>query len=114
MRAKTSLSCRLALWLAVVLIAFAPLACIAYCRITHDVVHRAMGHAAMHDAGDAPLNDMQQLVHAVTDVLPMQMAWAALMMVIALCLALRIKPLHRAPLPPTPPPKNVVIPLAFR
>jgi 5'-deoxynucleotidase YfbR-like HD superfamily hydrolase len=114
MRAKTSLSCRpLAQWLVVALMALAPLACIAYCHITHEVAHRASNHAAMHDAGEAPLNDMQQLVHAVTDALPLQMAWFALLIVMALRMSLRTDPLHRAQTPPTPPPKRVVLSLAF-
>lgn len=114
MHAKNSLSSKLTQWLAVVLLVLAPLACIAYCRITHEVAHRAIHHAAMHDASDAPLSDMQQLVHAVTDALPLQMAWAALVIVFALCISLRIDPLRRAQLPPTPPPKRAVLPLAFR
>lgn len=114
MRAKNSFSCRLAVWLAVALMALAPLACIAYCRITHEVAHRAMHHAASHNAGAAPLNDMQQLVHAVTDALPLQLAWFALMIVVTLQISLRVHPQHRAQVPPTPPPKRIGFALALR
>lgn len=112
MQAKTRFTNTVAQWLTVALIALAPLACIEYCRVTHEVAHRAMGHAAMrHEAGDAPLNSMQQLVHAVTDALSMLMAWFVLMIVVAMRILLRIDPLHRAQMPPTPPPKVVVFPL---
>lgn len=115
MRAKTRFSNTLTQWLAVALIALAPLACIAYCHITHEVTHRAMDHAAMlRDAGDAPLNTMQQMVQAVTDALPLQMGWVTLMIFVAFCIALRIDPRPMAQIPPTPPPKAVVSPLAFR
>jgi hypothetical protein len=92
-------------WLAVALIALAPLACIEYCKITHSVAHR---HSAMmHHAGDAPLNDMQQLVHAVTDALPALTVLAANL--IAIAHRAEIHPAHfqLVLVPPTPPPKHV-------
>lgn len=114
MQAKTSIPNILTQWLAIALIALAPLACIAYCRVTHEVAHRTMDHAMMHNAGDAPLNDMQQLVQAVTDVLPMLMAWLTSVVVVAFHISLRVDALRVAHVPPTPPPKAVVFPFAFR
>ncbi len=101
------------LWLAVALIALAPLACIAYCRITHEVAHRAMHHATAQDAGDAPLNDMQQMVQAVTDALPMQAAWLALLIILAFRISLQFVLRQEMHLPPKPPPRQVVLPPLF-
>lgn len=115
MRAKTIFTNVPAHWLAVALIALAPLACIEYCRVTHEATHHAKSHAAMrHDAGDAPLNAMQQLVQSVTDALPMLMAWFTLVIVAAFHFSFHVEALAMALVPPTPPPKVVVFPLVFR
>ncbi len=114
MRAKMPFSSKVTQWLAVALIALAPLACIAYCRITHEVTHRAAHHATAQNAGDAPLNDMQQMVQAVTDAIPSQMAWFALLIVLTLRIALQFALRQEMRQPPKPPPRPVVFPLAFR
>lgn len=97
-------------WLAVALIALAPLACIEFCRVTHQVAHRThlQGELLGSAGHDAPLNDMQQLVHNVTDALPMLATWAALLIVMALRIDLRVNTMQVAHAPPTPPPKMAV------
>lgn len=109
MRVKIDLLCVPARWLAVALLALAPLACVAFCKITHNVIRRH--HAAMtHDAGDAPLSHMQELVHAVTDALPQLWAWAGALVLIAFHIKLRFFRIRLALVPPTPPPKRPVLP----
>jgi len=117
MRAKTFSPGTPARWLAVVLIALAPLACIEFCRVTHEMTHLAHDHAAMmHDAGapQAPLADMQQLVRAVTDALPFYTTWFALLVVVAIQSELRFHPIQLAHAPPTPPPKRFALNFLLR
>jgi hypothetical protein len=115
MRAKMIISSMLARWLAVALLMLAPLACIEYCRVVHHVAQHAHSHDALpHDAGhDAPLADMQQLVHAVTDALPWLLLMTTLMAVVAHHVDLQLRRIQRADAPPTPPPKRVVLSLHF-
>lgn len=117
MRAKIISTNTPARWLAVALIALAPLACIQFCRVTHEMAHRAHDHAAMmHDdnAPQAPLADMQQLVRAVTDALPFFAMWFALLVITAIESELRFHPIQLAHAPPTPPPKAIAHNSLFR
>jgi hypothetical protein len=51
---------------------------------------------------------MQELVHAVTDALPLLWAWMGVLAIIAFCIELRSTCFRLAHAPPTPPPRPVV------
>lgn len=100
----------LARWLAVALIALAPLACVQYCHMMHEVAHAVHNHeAGMHNAGHAPLAEMQEMVHAVTDALPLLTLWAILLIVIAMRATFCPNLLQVAHAPLIPPPKQIVL-----
>jgi hypothetical protein len=95
----------------VALLASAPLACVLFCAAVSDVnAHGAprghvAHHAPDHDGPPAPLNEIQQLMHAVTDSLPMAPEWSDAWHVVAAPIAPR-PAAQRADLPPpTPPPR---------
>jgi len=117
MRAKTFPTSAAARWLAVALIALAPLACIEFCRVTHEMAHQAHDQTVMmhgDNAPQAPLADMQQLVRAVTDALPFFAMWFALLVIIAIQSELRFHPIQLAHAPPTPPPKRFALNFLLR
>lgn len=103
----------------ILLMALTPMLCIRFCEARHAVEHQlsadphylhhlAHGPApeSLEPSGHTPLEDAQQVMQAVTDLLPMAVAAVALILT-AITLVSVPTPQRRwiALAPPTPPPK---------
>ncbi|MFN4292693.1 MAG: hypothetical protein ACK4JD_01015 [Thermoflexales bacterium] len=100
------------------LLAFAPLMCVAFCRVVSGA-HQAAPASAFHcdpplshrppaspDGSRAPLGDLQQLIRAVTECAPAPWLWLTALSALASLTAFKVSlPLCLGLQPPKPPPR---------
>ena len=97
------------------LVALAPLLCVAFCHLRYEVqwaeVRRDLHFLHKHrpaSSGDerVPLDELQQLIRSVTECAPSVETWGAVVSVVADLIALHALSPRRAGLrPPIPPPR---------
>lgn len=100
------------------LLVLAPLMCVAFCRVV-SAAHQAASAPASRcdsplshhqppssDGSRAPLNDLQQLMRAVTECAPVPWLWLTVLSALASVTAFKVSfPLCIGLQPPKPPPR---------
>jgi hypothetical protein len=99
------------------LVALAPLLCVAFCHLRHEIqraearrdLHFLHNHQPASSGGEqAPLDELQQLIRSVTECAPSAETWGAVVGTAAgLIVPHAASPTSAGLRPPTPPPRSL-------